>query len=75
MCWQFSRYSTHSEQHNVEAPAEPTTPSRRTLRTPSFKDLILFVDKKEAEIKDAIRRKSGDHSKRNPSQVLDKPAT
>ncbi|KAL8506754.1 hypothetical protein ACS0TY_017594 [Phlomoides rotata] len=74
VCWQFSRYSTHGEPHNVEAP-EPTTPSRRTLRTPSFKDLMVFVDKKEADIKEAIRRKSGEHSKRHPSQVLDRPSS
>ncbi|KAK6142454.1 hypothetical protein DH2020_022802 [Rehmannia glutinosa] len=55
VCWQYSRYSAEGEPHDVES-----HPSRRTLRTPSFKELIDFVDKKEAEIKEMLRRKSGD---------------
>ncbi|KAI3465635.1 hypothetical protein Pfo_022298 [Paulownia fortunei] len=70
VCWQYSRYSADGEQHNVEE-AEPARPSRRTLCTPSFKDLIDFVDKKEAEIMEMLRRKSRD-SKRHPSQVSDR---
>ncbi|KAK6120623.1 hypothetical protein DH2020_045635 [Rehmannia glutinosa] len=65
VCWQYSRYSAEGEPHDVES-----HPSRRTLRTPSFKELIDFVDKKEAEIKEMLRRKSGD-SKRHPSQGSD----
>ncbi|KAI3457324.1 hypothetical protein Pfo_013987 [Paulownia fortunei] len=69
VCLQYSRYSAEEEQQNIEQ-AEPARPSRRTLRTTSFKDMIDFVDKKEAEIKEMLRRKSGD-SKRHPSQGSD----
>ncbi|KAK6141169.1 hypothetical protein DH2020_025087 [Rehmannia glutinosa] len=65
VCWQYSRYSAEGEPQDVES-----HPSRRTLRTPSFRELIDFVDKKEAEIKEMLRRKSGD-SKRHPSQGSD----
>ncbi|KAK4386241.1 Glutamate receptor 3.4 [Sesamum angolense] len=66
---QYSRYSPEGEQRDIEED-EPARPSRRSLRAPSFKDIIDFVDKKEAEIKDMLRRKSGD-SKRHPSQGSD----
>ncbi|KAK6134900.1 hypothetical protein DH2020_031384 [Rehmannia glutinosa] len=69
VCLQYSRYSAEEEQRSIEQ-AEPARPSRRTLRAASFKDLIDFVDKKEDEIKEMIRRKSGD-SKRHPSQGSD----
>ncbi|GFP79543.1 glutamate receptor 3.4 [Phtheirospermum japonicum] len=61
VCLQYSRYSPEEEleQPSVER-AEPAQPSRRSLRAASFKDMIDFVDKKEAEIKDMLRRKSVD---------------
>ncbi|KAG8364601.1 hypothetical protein BUALT_Bualt18G0014200 [Buddleja alternifolia] len=63
--WQYSRYSTAEvEQRDIEE-AESARPSRRPLRATSFKDLIVFVDKKEAEIKEMLRKKSG-NSKREP---------
>lgn len=72
VCLQFSRYSNEVVQQNVEA-AEPARPSRRILHAPSFKNLIDFVDKKEAEIKESFRKKSMD-SKRHPSQVFNGPS-
>ncbi|KAG8387018.1 hypothetical protein BUALT_Bualt03G0209500 [Buddleja alternifolia] len=69
ICLQYNKYNTEEEVHDVEE-AEPARPSRRTLRTTSFKDMIDFVDRKEAEIKEMIRRKNGD-SKRPMNQESD----
>ncbi|KAL8137948.1 hypothetical protein V2J09_003949 [Rumex salicifolius] len=57
---QYRRYSpeTEEEMREIEA-AEPVRPNRMT----SFKGLIGFVDKKEAEVKDKLR------SKRHPSRT------
>ncbi|KAH6795994.1 hypothetical protein C2S51_036980 [Perilla frutescens var. frutescens] len=73
VCLQFSRYSNIVEQQSEEAPDPVQTP-RRTLRAKSFKNLIDFVDRKEAEIKESFRRKSGE-SKRTPYQVSDGPSS
>ncbi|PIN14937.1 Glutamate-gated kainate-type ion channel receptor subunit GluR5 [Handroanthus impetiginosus] len=70
VCLQYSRYSADGEQPDIEEPESARSSRRRTLRTPSFKDLIDFVDKKEAEIKEMLRRKSGE-SKRHPNQSAD----
>lgn len=50
--------------------AEPEEPessrtTRRSLRATSFKD---FVDKKEAEVKDKLKRKSTSDGKKQASQ-------
>lgn len=68
---QYNRYSGDMEQQDIEE-AEPATtrPSRRILATNSFKDLIDFVDKKEVEIKEILRRKNSD-LKSQLSQVSD----
>ncbi|CAI9754449.1 unnamed protein product [Fraxinus pennsylvanica] len=68
---QYNRYNGDIEQQDIEE-AEPATtrPSRRILATTSFKDLIDFVDKKEVEVKEILRRKNSD-LKRQPSQVSD----
>lgn len=65
---QYRRYDPETNEHvmqEIEA-VEPIRPRRIT----SFKDLIGFVDKKEAEIKDKLRRKSNSDSKRQPSRTL-----
>ncbi|KAI4319854.1 hypothetical protein MLD38_033404 [Melastoma candidum] len=54
---QFRRFTPESEEPEIEIqPASSTRPNRST----SFKHLIEFVDKKEAEIKHMLRRKSTD---------------
>ncbi|KAJ7981301.1 Glutamate receptor [Quillaja saponaria] len=63
---QYIKFNPEAEEAQVDM--EPARSSRRTSRTPSFKDLIGFVDKKEEDIKEILRRKSID-SKRQPSQV------
>ncbi|XP_074304463.1 glutamate receptor 3.4-like [Silene latifolia] len=52
---QYTKYGPEVCQDEIEAP-EPTRPSRR-LSSSSFKDLMSFIDKKEAEIKDRFKRK------------------
>ena len=69
VCVQYRRYNPDGEVQDIEEP-ESSRSSRRTNRTPSFKDLIVFVDKKEAEIKEKIRRKSTD-TKRQAGQSSD----
>ncbi|GFS30288.1 glutamate receptor 3.5 [Actinidia rufa] len=68
LCSQYRRYQPEGEGQEIEAP-EHTRP-RRAMRSTSFKDLIDFVDKKEAEIKEILKRKSRDH-KRPESQSSD----
>ncbi|XP_057461732.1 glutamate receptor 3.4-like isoform X1 [Actinidia eriantha] len=68
LCSQYRRYQPEGEGQEIEAP-EHTRP-RRAMRSTSFKDLIDFVDKKEAEIKEILKRKSSDH-KRPASQSSD----
>ncbi|KAI4341028.1 hypothetical protein MLD38_025803 [Melastoma candidum] len=54
---QFRRFTPENEEPEIEIqPASSTRPNRST----SFKHLIEFVDKKEAEIKHMLRRKSND---------------
>ncbi|KAJ1389245.1 Solute-binding protein family 3/N-terminal domain of MltF [Sesbania bispinosa] len=62
---QYMKFSPQPEE--VDEEIQPVS-SRRTLRTPSFKDLIEFVDKREKEIKEILRQKS---KKRRRSQSLD----
>ncbi|KAK4492778.1 hypothetical protein RD792_000098 [Penstemon davidsonii] len=74
VCWQYSRYNAEVDERDIEH-AETPKPRKRSLRaTKSFKDIMVFVDKKEDEIMEKIRRKSGD-SKRQHSQVSDGPSS
>ncbi|KAF7140669.1 hypothetical protein RHSIM_Rhsim06G0161000 [Rhododendron simsii] len=71
VCRQYRRYDPECEEQKVEDPdPQLSRRSKRTLRATSFKDLMDFVDKKEAEIKGKLKRKSND-SKRPPSQSSD----
>ncbi|CAA0816073.1 Glutamate receptor 3.4 [Striga hermonthica] len=65
VCLQYSKYSAEDDER---AEAEPARSSRRAPRATSFKDMIDFVDRKEAEIKEMLRRKSGGESRRGQSQ-------
>ncbi|MED6196584.1 hypothetical protein PIB30_048802 [Stylosanthes scabra] len=67
---QYTRFSPEPEQVDEETPRE--RPSRRNLKSTSFKDLMVFVDKKEAEIKEILRQKS---NKRRRSQSLDEQSS
>lgn len=54
---QYSKYSSHDEVERCESQGGS---SRGLARLTSIKELLSFVDKKEEEIKNAIRRKSID---------------
>lgn len=67
---QYRRFSPENEEEGVEE-LEPAPPRpRRTIRATSFKDLMGFVDRKEEEIKEILRRKSSD-SKRQAGHSSD----
>ncbi|KAK9053343.1 hypothetical protein SSX86_029976 [Deinandra increscens subsp. villosa] len=54
---QYRRFSPDLEEsHEVPEPESARRSSRRTLRSTSFKDLIEFYDRKEAEIKEMLKR-------------------
>ncbi|CAI9759981.1 unnamed protein product [Fraxinus pennsylvanica] len=73
VCWQYSRYSAEREKHDIEepepAPAPAAAPACPVIRCTSFKDMIDFMDKKEDEIKEVLRRKSRESKRHCPSQV------
>ncbi|KAH9608095.1 hypothetical protein KSS87_011034 [Heliosperma pusillum] len=64
---QYTKYGPEVGQDEIEA-AEPTRPSRR-LGSSSFKDLMSFIDKKEAEIKDRFKRKHSIDSTRSQGSI------
>ncbi|KAF7851064.1 hypothetical protein BT93_L4684 [Corymbia citriodora subsp. variegata] len=64
---QYRRFSPETGEPEIEI--EPAS-ARRPVRTTSFKDLMGFVDKKEAEIKHMLKRKSSEE-KRQANQCSD----
>ncbi|GJR72870.1 glutamate receptor 3.4-like protein [Tanacetum coccineum] len=69
---QYLRFDANSDEEANEIP-EPQSArrsSRRTLRSTSFKDLIGFYDKKEAEIKEILKR-----NKRQVAENNDSPSS
>ncbi|KAI9072997.1 hypothetical protein K1719_045030 [Acacia pycnantha] len=68
VCWQFAKFEPDMGEeidHEIQPPHMPKP--KRPCRTPSFKDLMNFVDEKEAVIKERVRKKS---NKRPRSQSL-----
>lgn len=54
---QYRRFNPNEEElHELPEPESARRSARRTLRSTSFKDLIDFYDKKEAEIKEMLKR-------------------
>ncbi|KAL6529628.1 hypothetical protein OROGR_015251 [Orobanche gracilis] len=70
VCLQYIRYCAEEEeqQPSIEL-AEPARPSRRTLRSTTFRDMMDFVDKKEVDIKEVLKRKSDDSERHSTSRV------
>ncbi|KAK7261085.1 hypothetical protein RIF29_27389 [Crotalaria pallida] len=62
---QYTKFNPDPEEANDEI--QPAR-SKRTIRTTSFKNLMDFVDKREADIKEILRQKS---KKRRRSQSSD----
>lgn len=69
VCCQFRRFGSEDEENISTEEIEPASSSRRALRSTSFKDLIDFIDRKEAEIKDILKRRNSDN--KQPSQSSD----
>ncbi|KAL4347767.1 hypothetical protein GQ457_17G015130 [Hibiscus cannabinus] len=59
---QYRRFNPEDEESEMET-IEPSRSSRRSIRSTSFKQIIDFVDKKEAEIKEMLKRKNSNESK------------
>ncbi|OWM78566.1 hypothetical protein CDL15_Pgr002733 [Punica granatum] len=73
-CRVFKQYQRFSPESNQEVEVEDIQPasSRQTTRSKSIKHLFDFVDKKEAEIKQMLKRKnSSDGPEPQTSQVSD----
>lgn len=64
----------HGEEGEVGVEEIQPARPRRSLRSASFKDLIGFVDRKETEIKEMLKRKASD-SKRQASPSKDGQAS
>lgn len=62
---QYQRFSPETEE--VEIVDIQPVRSRRNLRSTSFMDLIDFVDRKETEIKEMLKRKHSDGKEHAPS--------
>lgn len=56
---QYRKFSPEAMETQDDDDIEPARP-RRTMGSSSFKNLIDFVDKKEADVKEILDRKSGD---------------
>ncbi|KAL0444114.1 UNVERIFIED_CONTAM: Glutamate receptor 3.4 [Sesamum latifolium] len=65
VCKQYNRYSSGGEQRDVEE-AEPARPTTCTYCSPSCRDLLKFVDKTEAEMKEMWTKSR--ESMRHPGQ-------
>ncbi|XP_038994184.1 glutamate receptor 3.4-like [Hibiscus syriacus] len=59
---QYQRFSPEDEETEL-VDIEPSRSSRRSIRSSSFKDMMDFVDKKEAVIKEMLKRKNNNESK------------
>ncbi|PPR82720.1 hypothetical protein GOBAR_AA37996 [Gossypium barbadense] len=63
---QYRRFSPEDEESEIET-IEPSRSSRRSIRSTSFKQIIDFVDKKEEEIKEMLKRKNSNSNKQQTS--------
>ncbi|EHA8592540.1 putative glutamate receptor 3.4 [Cocos nucifera] len=57
---QYSKYSTREEVECPVSVSESERSMRRPARLGSIKDILSFLDKKEEDVKSAIKRKSSD---------------
>ncbi|KAJ8749237.1 hypothetical protein K2173_018714 [Erythroxylum novogranatense] len=76
-CKVLLQYRRFVPEGGVEEEVEEIEParSRRSLRSSSFKDLIDFVDRKEAEIKEILKRKTSDSKRQASSSADDRAST
>ncbi|XP_007045620.2 PREDICTED: glutamate receptor 3.4 [Theobroma cacao] len=59
---QYRKFTPEGEEAEAEE-IEPARSSRRPPRSPSIKQIIDFVDRKETEIKELLKRKNSNESK------------
>ncbi|XVE74480.1 hypothetical protein DITRI_Ditri12bG0020200 [Diplodiscus trichospermus] len=72
---QYRRFSPEDEEGEVEE-IEPSRSSRRSIRSStSFKQIIDFVDRKEVEIKEMLKRKNSNESKQQTRRSSDGQAS
>ncbi|XWS23009.1 hypothetical protein CRYUN_Cryun29cG0084500 [Craigia yunnanensis] len=71
---QYRRYSPEDEEEEVEE-IEPSRSSRRSIRSTSFKNIIDFVDRKEIEIREMLKRKNSNDSKQQTNHNSDGQAS
>ncbi|KAK8475728.1 hypothetical protein V6N13_042329 [Hibiscus sabdariffa] len=64
---QYRRFVPEDEEREMET-IEPSRPSRRSIGSKSFKQIIDFVDRKEIEIKDMLKRKNSNESKQQSNR-------
>ncbi|KAK9021529.1 hypothetical protein V6N11_011516 [Hibiscus sabdariffa] len=64
---QYRRFVPEDEEREMET-IEPSRPSRRSIGSKSFKQMIDFVDRKEIEIKDMLKRKNSNESKQQSNR-------
>lgn len=61
---QYRRFSPEDEEEGEVREIEPSRSARRSIRSStSFKNLMEFVDRKETEIKEILKRKNSNESK------------
>lgn len=65
---QYNKFIPESEK--IDEEIQPVRRSRRPSRTPSLKKWMVFVDKRESEVKEILR----DNKKRRHSQSLEDPS-
>uniref|UniRef100_A0A803M824 Glutamate receptor n=1 Tax=Chenopodium quinoa TaxID=63459 RepID=A0A803M824_CHEQI len=76
VCYQYSRYAPEVVSQDEIEPPEPVR--TRRLSSANFKDLIGFIDRKEAEIKEFFKRKNsieGNQSHASRSYSLDRESS
>lgn len=62
ICSQYRRFSAERAEPVIDEPSTTPVRIRATSRTTTFKGLISFVDTKEKEIKEILKRKSSSDS-------------
>lgn len=65
---QYRRFSPEEDEEGEVEEIEPSRSSRRSIRSPSFKKLMEFVDRKEAEVKEMLKRKNSNDNKATDQQ-------
>ncbi|XP_022726478.1 glutamate receptor 3.4-like [Durio zibethinus] len=74
VCTQYRRYSPEDVEGEVEQ-IEPSTSSRRSSISSTSKKIMDFIDRKEAEIKEKLKRKNSNDNKQQTKHSSDGQAS